>query len=91
MRDDMNNKLGREFEEWLDSIEHTLPPIPKENAMSRNETLCQILKRLATLEEARKANYPDIIDCDMIDEEIKALRVKYQQVMNGPLTIEEKP
>lgn len=83
MEEDNDNKLGREFEEWLDAIEHTLPPLPKERPMTRNEKLAQILKRLATLEEARKANHLDVIDCDMIDEEIKALRFEYQNVMNS--------
>lgn len=49
--------------------------------MERNLLLLQILKRLAELEQYRNEEY--VVGTQDIDLEIKALRLKYQDVMNS--------
>ena len=50
--------------------------------MERNLLLLQILKRLAELEQYRNEEY--VVSSADIDLEMKALRLKYQDVMNSP-------
>lgn len=83
----MDEQLGKEYEEWLDSIEHTLPlPIPEEE-ISMNNTrmlvLKQIYDRLARLESDREEARIEGKQTDDIDAEMKALRLKLQDVMNS--------
>lgn len=49
--------------------------------MERNKLLLQILNRLAKLEIYRDQEHA--IDIEIIDVEIKELRLKYQDVMNN--------
>jgi hypothetical protein len=82
----MDERLGKDYEDWLDSIEHTLPlPIPEEEIMGYTRTLViqQIYSRLATLESDREEARINDKSTDDIDTEMKALRLKLQDVMNS--------
>lgn len=86
----MDEQLGKEYEEWLDSIEHTLPlPIPEEENMNTTRLLVlkQIYDRLARLESDREEARIDNQSTDDIDVEMKALRLKLQDVMNSPCPV----
>lgn len=82
----MDERLGKDYEDWLDSIEHTLPlPIPEEERMAYVRTLViqQIYDRLARLESDREEARINDKSIDDIDAEMKALRMKLQDVMNS--------
>lgn len=86
------NKLGKEYEDWLDGIEPTLPlPIPEEEHMGRTKLIQQIYDRLARLEDSREVARIAEQDTTLIDGEMKELRLKLQEIMNSvcPL-IQEK-
>lgn len=81
----MDDQLGKDYEEWLDEVEKTLPlPIPEEEQMSRTQILQQIYARLARLEEDREVARLADQDVSAIDSEMKSLRIKLQDVMNSP-------
>ncbi len=81
----MDDQLGKEYEEWLDEVEKTLPlPIPEEEEMSRNQIIQQIYARLARLESDREEARLAGKDVAAIDMEMTSLRLKLQDVMNSP-------
>lgn len=82
----MDERLGKDYEDWLDSIEHTLPlPIPEEERMNNTRMLVikQIYDRLARLESDREEARINDKPTEAIDYEMKALRLKLQDVMNS--------
>lgn len=86
----MDERLGKDYEDWLDSIEHTLPlPIPEEERMNNTRMLVikQIYDRLARLESDREEARINDKQTDDIDSEMKALRLKLQDVMNSPCPV----
>lgn len=89
------DELYQGFEEWLDEVEKTLPlAIPEEEQMSYDKArvIQQIHARLASLEEDREQARLDDRSTDLIDVEMKELRIKLQDVMNStcPIFIEEQ-
>lgn len=88
------DELYQGFEEWLDEVEKTLPlAIPEEEQMSYDKArvIQQIYIRLASLESDREQARLNDQSTDLIDVEIKALRVRLQDVMNStcPIFTEE--
>lgn len=46
----MDNKLGKEYEEWLDELEKTLPPLPtKEETDEQNTNSTEDLREIGSL------------------------------------------
>ncbi len=83
----MDERLGKDYEDWLDEVEKTLPlPMPEEDTMNiaRAKLIQQIYSRLARLEDDREEARIKDLDCSAIDSEMKELRLKLQEVMNSP-------
>lgn len=55
--------------------------------MERLKLLQQIYARLASLEEQREVARLAEQDCSLIDDEMKHLRLKLQNVMNSPCPV----
>lgn len=82
----MDDQLDKEYEEWLDEIEKSLPlPVPEEINMNTTKAfiVMQLQKRLATLEAYREEirSHPNTVK--MVDEEMTAVRFKLKDVMNS--------
>lgn len=82
----MNETLGKEYEEWLDKVEKTLPlPIPEEDNMTpiRNRLVHQIHEKIAKLEvEMFSYDFHSTpwVECS---REIDHLREKLRDIMNS--------
>jgi hypothetical protein len=78
--------LGREYEEWLDLIEPTLPPIifEEEEAMDNEKLLKikQIHERLSKLEDLREERLIEGLETFDIDLEMSELRSMLESIMN---------